>query len=255
MADRYFADFPISGDEAVLTGPEAHHLIHVMRAAPDLEVVLFDGSGAEFVGRVVKVGRTEVRIALLSRRVVDRELPLDLTLGVSFPKGDRQKWLVEKAVELGVRQIVPLRTARSVAQPVESVLARLRRTVIEASKQCGRNRLLEIAPSQDWDHLVAWRPDAAYRLVAHPGDPTAGAEPSLWRASGPNRAWTGGVIGAIGPEGGFTAEEITLAVAAGWQTVDLGPRTLRVETAAIWLAALVRGAFGSRPEAELRGES
>ncbi len=179
MGDRYFVETPIQGGDAVLTGPEAHHLIHVMRAGPGLEVVLFDGSGAEFTGRVEKVGRTEASIAILTREEVDRELPFDLTLGVSLPKGDRQKWLVEKAVELGVRRIVPLRTVRSVAQPVEQALTRLRRTVIEASKQCGRNRLMAVDKPRPWGEFAACPTDAARRWLAHPGGvPVHGSVPN-----------------------------------------------------------------------------
>ena len=106
--------------------------------------------------------------SILSRESVNRELPFDLTLGVALPKGDRQKWLVEKAVELGVTRIVPLRTRRGVAQPVEQALVRLRRAVIEASKQCGRNRLLQIDQPRAWPDFVADAADAPCRLLAHP---------------------------------------------------------------------------------------
>lgn len=243
MSDRYFVDSPISGETAVLTGPEAHHLIHVMRAAPGLKVVLFDGSGVEFTGRVEKVGRSEVCVAIASREQRSRELPLELILGVSLPKGDRQKWLVEKAVELGVRRLVPLRTARSVAQPVEQALNRLRRTVVEASKQCGRNRLLEIDEPRAWSEFVAEPAGAARaaRWVAHPGGLAAD---QVGLAAGTSAAGAATVVAAIGPEGGFRDEEIALAVGAGWQLVDLGPRILRVETAAIWFCALAVHAFG-----------
>ena len=118
-ADRYFVETPIGKTGAVLAGPEAHHLIHVMRAKPGVRVVLFDGSGAKFAGEVKRVGRAEVELAIHAREEIDRELPIELTLGVACPKGDRQKWLVEKAVELGVTRLVPLATAQSVAQPVE----------------------------------------------------------------------------------------------------------------------------------------
>lgn len=246
MSDRYFVESPISGETAVLTGPEAHHLIHVMRASPGLEVVLFDGSGWEFTGRVEKVSRTEVRVAIASREACNRELPLDLTLAVSLPKGDRQKWLVEKAVELGVRRLVPLRTTRSVAQPVEQALSRLRRTVIEASKQCGRNQLLEIDEPRAWAEFVAEPAGDASRWVAHPGG-LAAQQIALATHASPADAPL--VIAAIGPEGGFCDEEIALAQGAGWQPIDLGPRILRVETAAIWFCALAVHAFGgpSRP--------
>src|SRR5579885_1803665 len=108
MADRYFVAEPITGNSARLADEEAHHLAHVMRAKPGQEVVLFDGGGAEWRARVARVGRSEIELELLTRHEVDRELSCELTLGVALPKGDRQKWLVEKAVELGVRRLVPL---------------------------------------------------------------------------------------------------------------------------------------------------
>ena len=154
MSDRYFVEQPITTDRAMLVGPEAHHLIHVMRLRPGQQTTLFDGSGREFTALVERVGRTEVELTILAQEEVDRELPLRLVLGVALPKGDRQKWLVEKAVELGVARLAPLETARGVAQPVEQALGRLRRAVVEASKQCGRNRLLEIASPQRWSDFV-----------------------------------------------------------------------------------------------------
>ena len=243
MSDRYFIDEPISPGRAVLAGPEAHHLIHVMRAAPGMRVVLFDGSGAEFPAVVRQVGRNDVELSVVSREEVNRELPVEVTLGVALPKGDRQKWLVEKAVELGVTRIVPLRTQRGVAQPVEQALVRLRRSVVEASKQCGRNRLLQIDLPQGWSDFVADAADVPCRLLAHPQPESVEGDASAvcCHLAGSQRAVALArcVFLAVGPEGGFTGEEVALATAAGWQTVDLGPRILRVETAALLLAALV----------------
>ncbi len=168
MASRYFVERPVSGERAALTGSEAHHLAHVMRAKAGDRVVLFDGSGVEFTAEVRQVGRGRIELDVLARAEVDRELPFRLTLGAALPKGDRQKWLVEKAVELGVTRLVPLDTSRGVAQPAASTLSRLRRAVIEASKQCGRNRLMEIAPSQTWVEYLRAAPPEARRIVAHP---------------------------------------------------------------------------------------
>ncbi len=169
MADRYFVDDPIAVERAVLAGPEAHHLIHVMRAKPGTEVVLFDGSGSEFAARVERVGRADVTLAVLARSEVDRELPVRLTLGVSLPKGDRQRWLVEKAVELGVTRLVPLAAQRSVAHVSGEPPERLRRAVIEASKQCGRNRLMEIAAGEPLEHFLRAGESTAVRWLARPG--------------------------------------------------------------------------------------
>src|SRR5688500_2920803 len=132
MSERFFSNQPISGDRAELTGDEARHLTSVMRAKIGDEVVLFDGSGEEFSATVTTIRKNAVELAIAERREISRELPFSLTLAVALPKGDRQKWLVEKATELGVTRIVPLSTERGVAQPVDSALDRLRRSVIEA---------------------------------------------------------------------------------------------------------------------------
>jgi 16S rRNA (uracil1498-N3)-methyltransferase len=285
MSGRYFVESAITADRVLLTGPEAHHLARVMRATPGSEVVLFDGSGAEFSARITNVGRSTVELQIVQRRQVDRELPIAIHLGVALPKGDRQRWLIEKSVELGVRRLVPLTTVRGVAQPVQQALVRLRRSVVEASKQCGRNRLMEIVEPCSFGEFLVSAPRAATRLVAHPHDSakplaksdllaivdaggvavedpasdsrelsaegrgagdlrsavSAGSETRAERERGAereNRAERA-VYLAVGPEGGFTDEEIGLAEEAAWQAVCLGPRTLRIETAAIALVSLV----------------
>ncbi len=243
MSERYFVETPITTDRATLRGPEAHHVIHVMRLKEAARVTLFDGSGSQFTARIERIGRTEVELGILSRDEVDRELPISLVLGVALPKGDRQKWLVEKAVELGVGRLVPLRTARSVARPTRQALERLQRTVIEASKQCGRNRLMEIASPRDWTEFVGTAGSDSLRLFAHPNAPSASA--TAVSAVFPIPTGEHVVLLGVGPEGGFTDEEVALAAAAGWQQVDLGPRILRVETAALALAAQVAGTWFS----------
>src|SRR5262245_20788060 len=155
MSERFFSCEPITGDNARLDGPEAHHLLHVMRAKKGDGVTLFDGRGAEFDAEITACNRADVELRIRSRREMDRELPFELTIGVSLPKGDRQKWLVEKLTELGVTELVPLVTTRGVAQPTDSALERLERSVIEAAKQCGRNRLMRIAKPMTWDEFVS----------------------------------------------------------------------------------------------------
>src|SRR5262249_11564549 len=144
--------------------------------------------------------------------------------------GDRAQFLLEKLTELGVTAFIPLRTRRSVVHPGEARLDRLRRHVIEASKQCGRNVLMRVGPPADWETYCVRGDLPAVRVLAHPGE--AGAP---WPAGQPAAL-------AVGPEGGFTEEEVGHARAAGWRVVGLGPRTLRVETAALVLAARAGGA-------------
>lgn len=234
MGHRYFSETPITTDKALLTGPEAHHLLHVMRLDRGAELFVFDGQGAEFRAQIDRTGRGEVEIRVLERIEVDRELPVRISLGVALPKGDRQRWLIEKAVELGVARVVPLITQRGVAQPTDQALNRLRRAVIEASKQCGRNRLAEICTAQPFRSFVTEASHDAVRILAQPdGDASLTSI-----AAGPLQT-AKLVVLAVGPEGGFAEAEVTSAASAGWSVVELGPRTLRVETAAVAMMSLI----------------
>jgi 16S rRNA (uracil1498-N3)-methyltransferase len=229
MSSRFYHPTPITAERVTLGGAEAHHLLHVCRAIAGQTVTLIDGSGAEFAAVVEKLGRSTVELRIADRNAVDRELSFELVLGVSLPKGDRQKWLVEKLTEVGVSQLVPLVTERGVAQPTDSALARLGRSVIEAAKQCGRNRLMEIAQPREWDEWIGNTGSSAgaRKFVAHPDGAVLGA----LDLSSPQSTYL-----TIGPEGGLTNAEVAMAVAAGWQAVSLGSRVLRIETAAIVLA-------------------
>ncbi len=231
MSERFFSATPIATNHVTLADAEAHHLLHVMCAAVGDRLILFDGSGAEFDAVVETVARTSAVVQIIDRREANRELPFPLTVGVALPKGERQKWLVEKLTELGVTQLVPLVTERGVAQPTAGTLERLQRAVIEASKQSGRNRLMHIAQPTNWPEWLSSSTDeAARRLVAHPGGTLAGA--LALSTKRPTQL-------AIGPEGGFSESEIVAARAARWQTVEVGPRILRVETAALALTSAV----------------
>ncbi len=226
MSERFFVESPITGSTAELVEAEAQHLAKVMRAAVGDEVVLFDGSGAEFAAKVARLSKSVVLLEVLERREISREPRVELTLAVALPKGERQKWLVEKLTELGGARLVPLITERGVAQPVDAAIARLSRAVIEASKQCGRNRLMEIAPPREvFEYFAA--DSLGMKLIAEPGGEQLGslAQDVTQLAV------------AIGPEGGFTPAELKVALENDWRPVSLGRSILRIETAAIAIAA------------------
>lgn len=230
MSERFFIEPAITGDRALLTGSEVHHLAGVMRAKVGDQITLFDGSGHEFSGQIESLKKDRCELTILEKRAVEREPAIAIIAGVALPKGERQKWLVEKLTELGATQLVPLLTARGVAQPGEQAAARLRRSVIEASKQCGRNRLLDIAPAKEAEAWFAAIPTNEARLLADPaGEPFPNLQSEICNLKS--------LHFAIGPEGGFTPAEVAAAEAAGWKLVSLGKRILRIETAAIALAA------------------
>ncbi len=233
MNRRFYSDQLVQGEQVVLRGPEAHHLAHVLRSRPGEHVVLFDGSGAEFLAEVRAVKRHEVQLIVQTRHAISRELPGTLLMAVALPRGDRQEWLTQKLVELGVTALVPLQTQRSVALPGNQTQTRLERAVIEASKQCGRNRLLEIRRAMPFQAFLA-EPTTALRLMAHPGQTS---RPLGQVLAAMCVQPTSEFRAVIGPEGGFCDDERQLAQDLGWSLVDLGTRMLRTETAAVALAA------------------
>jgi 16S rRNA (uracil1498-N3)-methyltransferase len=221
MADRFYTPAPLAPGEFTLSGADAHHLASVRRFAPGDSVTLFNGDGCEYPAEVVSVGKREVTLHILNRQAVSRELPFPVLVASALPKGDRADYLIEKLVEVGATRFVPLVTERSVVIPKESTITKLERGVVEASKQCGRNVLMAVEPAAKVAEVVRRADLPAERWVLHTGGggtPTAGA---------------GGVALLIGPEGGLSAAEVADAQANGWRVATLGPRVLRVETAAV----------------------
>lgn len=223
----YLANLPESG-AAVLEDLEAHHLIHVLRASPGDIVELFNGTGLVASAQITSLHKRDAKLQILGSHREDPS-PRQIIVATAVPKGDRFDWLIEKATELGVTRIIPLRTARSVVDPRESKLEKLRQTVIAACKQSGRNHLLELESTTTWSDFVTRELEQSASYIAHPG-PTTRSASSLWDGKS-------SIVFAIGPEGGFTDEEVELAVGRGAKPISLGPRILRIETAALALAA------------------
>jgi 16S rRNA (uracil1498-N3)-methyltransferase len=241
MADRYFVDRALAAGRVELEGPEAHHVAVVCRVRPGDAVCLFNGDGREYAAEVVEVGRRSVTVQVHGVAAPPREHGFRIEVAAPLPKGDRAQFLLEKLTELGATAFVPLQTARSVVHPRETNRDKLQRHVIEASKQCGRNVLLHVGALTEWGAYIRRDDLPPTRVAAHP-----------WRDDGAPSAvlrHSTDVALAVGPEGGFTDEEVAEARQAGWQTLDLGPRILRVETAAIVMTVWGGTPVRSEPEA------
>lgn len=217
------------GPALCVSGDEAHHLARVLRLGVGDCVTLFDGTGEEVEARIDRVAPHEVSLQIVSRHLAGRAAARYVTLAAAAPKGERLAWLVEKATELGIDRLVLLTTSRSIVHPGEGKLEKLRKTIIESSKQCGRSRLMTLAEPVEWPEFVAREFSEAQVLI---GDPS-GEAISMASFAGDKP-----LILAVGPEGGFTAEELALARQHGARLGSLGPQVLRVETAALALAAI-----------------
>lgn len=229
MSERFFVAEPLSLGPFDLLGPEGHHLANVSRRRVGDTVCLFNGDGRDYLARVVALSRRHASLDIVECVRVDRELPFALEVACAVPKGDRAAFLIEKLTELGVSTFVPLVCQRSIVRPGEGKQEKFQRAVIEASKQCGRSVLMQISEPQSWATYARRAEAGDMRIMAHPG----GAGMRTQAAS------TGMRQIAVGPEGGFSDDEVAQGFSAGWTPVSLGARILRVETAAIALASQI----------------
>ena len=246
---RVYVDAALTPGSLVELPPDtASHLARVLRARGGDELILFNGDGREFNGSIETVRGSRVSASVGDSRPVDRESPLAITLVQCVPRGDRMDFIVQKATELGVRRIVPVLSQRSVVRldkaQAESKAVHWRAVAVSACEQCGRNRLPTIEAAQPLlNYLGESSPAAGPRLVLEPETaPRAqAAEGNLGRAA--EAAILDAEI-AIGPEGGFTSDELEAFRVTGFSQIGLGPRILRAETAAIAAVVWLQARFG-----------
>ncbi|MFN5158394.1 MAG: 16S rRNA (uracil(1498)-N(3))-methyltransferase [Betaproteobacteria bacterium] len=221
---RLFVDAALAAG-AELTLPEAaDRHARVRRVQPGDALLLLDGQGAEWPATVRTVGRSAITVALGEPRAVDRELARPVTLAVVVPANERMDWLVEKATELGAASLQPLQAERTM--PCQWAWRRA------ASEQCGRTRLMAVAPLRE---LGEW-------LTALPPAPP---DEARWvldfapdaQAPGAGVGRPASITTLSGPEGGLAPAELAAARAAGFRPLSLGPRVLRAETAPLALLA------------------
>ena len=199
-------------------------MVKVRRVAVGDSVELFDGKGRAVLAQVHRIERDQVQMAISGEAPGSPAPACSLTLATAVPKGDRFDWIVEKATELGVAKLAPLATSRSSVDPRPTKLDRLRKIIIEASKQCRRNTLMELGRPEDLTGLLRNQRES-FRYIADPSGTMMARVPL------PKRD-THAVL-AVGPEGGFSEEELALAVSLGWVPISLGPQILRIETAGL----------------------
>jgi 16S rRNA (uracil1498-N3)-methyltransferase len=218
----------------VLRGEEAHHLARVRRHRQGEVVEVVDGAGNWYQVRIESVDRDEVQAQILDHQQDRGESPVRLSLAAALVKGQRFDFLVEKATELGVAEMVPLLTERGVVKAgSEHKAARWEHLARAALKQCGRSRLPQIAAPAALAEVVRAGVEGGQQVLL--AVPAGGEE--LRRCLDGQRA--GRVVLAVGPEGGFSPGEVEVARRQGARVFSWGNRVLRSETAGMVLAALV----------------
>jgi 16S rRNA (uracil1498-N3)-methyltransferase len=240
---RFFCPGPLSSGACVdLPENAARHACRVLRLGVGDDLLLFDGSGGEYVARIASLDRSRVAVDVLAWRDAECEAPINVTLVQALQAGEKMDMTVQKAVELGVVRIVPVSSRRSVVRlEGERAIRRVEHwkgIVAAACEQSGRNRVPEVTALQGLDKWLG-RPagNDVLRLMLAPGSkltlasiepPAPGAQIEL----------------LIGAEGGLAPDEVELAGLAGYVSVRLGPRVLRTETAGLAALAAIQCLWG-----------
>jgi len=224
----YLPEIPTAKTIATLPPAESQHAIKVMRIQVGDSIELFDGVGNQASAMVSSVTRKDCHCTVEAAEPVDREPSCNLTLAIALPKPDRCREMVERLTELGVRRIAPIVAKRTQRGPSPSVIDKLRRAVIEACKQSGRNVLMDIADPGSLDDFVRQTNETDIKWIAHPDGEPMTSQIANDRSS---------AIALIGPEGGWTEDEVALSIDAGYEKIGLGKRIYRIETAATYIAS------------------
>ncbi|UIP28385.1 16S rRNA (uracil(1498)-N(3))-methyltransferase [Photobacterium sp. TLY01] len=228
---------PESG-KVLLSDDAANHVGRVMRMQPGQEILLFDGSNAEFPAVITEAGKKQVEVAISARVERSVESPLDLHLGQVISRGDKMEFTIQKSVELGVNSITPLISERCgvklTQDRFDKKLSQWQKIAISACEQCGRNVVPEIRPVMKLEDWCAEEFDGL-KLNLHPR-----AQYSMNTLPAPVTR----VRLLIGPEGGLSEQEISMTETFRFSEVLLGPRVLRTETAAMTAITALQVRFG-----------
>jgi 16S rRNA (uracil1498-N3)-methyltransferase len=226
-------------DRVVLDREETHHLSRVLRLTVGARVLVCDGRGRAAAAVVQALGSDEAVLSLEEEVSAPAESPLGVTLGLALAKGEAVEQVVRQATEMGVQRLIPFVSTYSekvAPDRAKRRLARWQRQAQESLKSCQRLYLPEISPVQDFPAILQGPEEVKFICYE---EKRGGGLLSCLSSSRP-----AGVRLLIGPEGGFTPEEVAQAQDAGYRVVSLGPRRLRVETAALVSLAILQYAWG-----------
>jgi 16S rRNA (uracil1498-N3)-methyltransferase len=246
---RLFVEPERLNDEIlVLAGEDHRYLTRVLRLGVGDQVLLFDGRSTEADGTIIRVGPRALEVKVESRRATEASDRPDLTLMQAIVKGDKMDFVVQKATELGLTRVIPVTTVRSVPRGLDASgavralgkRARWVKIAREGARQCGRVDVPEVEPVTPLETALQAAHKEAFKLMLWEG----AREHILRQVLPPPDQKPQRIIALVGPEGGFTEEEVAQARAAGFAVAGLGPRILRTETAAVVVLTILGFAMG-----------
>lgn len=237
---HFFADpGQIEGNVIHITGSDVNHIKNVLRMRLNEEMVVSDGQGKDYRCYIEELGEWEVLAHVIYAQEADAELPGKIYLFQGLPKGDKMELIIQKAVELGAHQIIPVATSRSVvrldAKKAEKKTARWQQIAEGAAKQSGRAYIPQVGPVCSYREALTQAEGCDVRLIPYEMASNMEKTKNIIGAVRPGQS----VAVFIGPEGGFSEEEISMAEEAGLKPITLGRRILRTETAGLALLSVL----------------
>lgn len=237
---RFYVPIENIGDkEIVINGKEAHHIIDVMRLVEGDEVVVFDGTGSEYTGKIKDVNTFNKKVIveiLLTERPSREPIP-EITLAQAIPKKCKIEYIIEKATELGIHKVIPIVSQRTIVRPKEisskRKLERWQKIAVEASKQCGRITIPIIDKITVYKELLDNLEEYDLILLACLNECTVPIKKALEGFK------PGKILVFIGPEGDFSPEEIDMVRHYNCKFITLGRRVLRSDTAGLFVLSVL----------------
>jgi 16S rRNA (uracil1498-N3)-methyltransferase len=227
----YIPELSFDRQEVEISGPEARHIVRVLRHKPGDEIFATNGQGAEFRLVITGVTGNRLGVKVLAAGSGKREPAHQVALAAAVLKGDKLSAVVEAVTELGVSEVVPFVCSRVIGRLSDTKLKRMQQVAVSGMKTALRTVLPAIRPVRNWEEFLRGFENYDRVVVAYEEE----KKRSLEQVLEPD---VKSVLVVIGPEGGFTAEEAQALVTAGGRLFSLGPRRLRAETAAIAATAL-----------------
>ena len=239
MHTFYVPPSQIDADIATITGSEQHHLRNVLRITPGETLRIIDGQGNVYTAEILDTptDRSSSIARIQTHEFQAPRLPT-LTLFQGLPKNDKMELILQKTTELGVTQIVPLHSERALQKPSQNRYERWHRVLISAAKQCKRAWLPELCKAQQFEASLSQLEKFSRCLLLSPHVGVPHIKTVLRETPTPNA-----IALFVGPEGGFSNQEITAAIESGCIPVTLGRNILRTETAAITTVAVIAYEF------------
>ncbi len=228
----------IQTDCAKILGDDAFHIARSLRMAVGDALTLSDGEGTVYDCRLTRIRDDECECEILSEAPCSAESSIDITLFMAYPKGDKLETVIQKAVELGAKTIIPFESERCIKRPkaekIDKQLARLNRIAEEAAKQCGRGVLPKVCAPISFGQMLTEAARHELPVFCYEGEGTRSLKDIL--TDGKNAK---SLCAVVGSEGGFSPEEASAAINAGLIPANLGPRILRCESAPMYVLSAV----------------